>query len=58
MLAAPSKGIAMSEMSGVTQHLAHHVATRHDFAPLIDEIWTLDQSADVSGLASLASPAA
>jgi 2-methylcitrate dehydratase PrpD len=27
MLAAPSKGIAMSEMSGVTQHLAHHVAT-------------------------------
>jgi len=30
---------------------------RHDIAPLIDAIWTLDQSADVSGLASLAAPA-
>jgi len=27
MLVAPSKGIAMSDMPGVTQHLAHHVAT-------------------------------
>ena len=29
---------------------------RHDIAPLIDAIWTLDQSADVSKLASLAVP--
>jgi len=29
---------------------------RHDVAPLIDAIWTLDRSADVSGLASLAVP--
>jgi 2-methylcitrate dehydratase PrpD len=29
---------------------------RHDIAPLIDAIWTLDKSADVSGLASLAVP--
>jgi 2-methylcitrate dehydratase PrpD len=28
----------------------------HDVAPLIDAIWTLDSSADVSGLASLAVP--
>jgi hypothetical protein len=28
----------------------------HDIAPLIDTIWTLDKSADVSGLASLAVP--
>jgi 2-methylcitrate dehydratase PrpD len=28
----------------------------HDIAPLIDAIWTLDSSADVSGLASLAVP--
>jgi 2-methylcitrate dehydratase PrpD len=31
--------------------------SRHDVAPLIDAIWTIDQSADVSGLASLAGPA-
>jgi 2-methylcitrate dehydratase PrpD len=30
--------------------------SRHDIAPLIDAIWTLDQSADVSGLAGLAVP--
>ncbi len=30
--------------------------SRHDVAPLIDAIWTLDNSADVSGLASLAAP--
>jgi len=30
--------------------------SRHDLAPLIDAIWTLDQSADVSKLASLAVP--
>jgi hypothetical protein len=29
---------------------------RHDVAPLIDAIWALDQSPDVSGLASLAVP--
>jgi 2-methylcitrate dehydratase PrpD len=29
---------------------------RHDIAPLISAIWSLDQSADVSGLASLAVP--
>jgi 2-methylcitrate dehydratase PrpD len=29
---------------------------RHDIAPLIDAIWALDKSADVSGLASLAAP--
>jgi hypothetical protein len=31
--------------------------SRHDIAPLIEAIWRLDQSADVSGLASLAVPA-
>jgi 2-methylcitrate dehydratase PrpD len=31
--------------------------SRHDIAPLIEAIWTLDRSADVSGLASLAVPA-
>lgn len=31
---------------------------RHDIDPLINAIWTLDSSADVSGLASLAVPAA
>jgi 2-methylcitrate dehydratase PrpD len=30
--------------------------SRHDITPLIDAIWELDQSADVSGLASLAVP--
>ena len=30
--------------------------SRYDATPLIDAIWTLDQSADVSGLASLAVP--
>ena len=30
--------------------------SRHDIAPLIEAIWALDQSADVSGLASLAMP--
>lgn len=29
---------------------------RHDIAPLIDTIWTLDRSADVSGLAALTVP--
>jgi hypothetical protein len=29
---------------------------RYDASPLIDAIWTLDESADVSGLASLAVP--
>ena len=29
---------------------------RHDISPLIDAIWSLDQSADVSSLASLAVP--
>ena len=29
---------------------------RHDIAPLIDAIWALDNSADVSKLASLAAP--
>jgi 2-methylcitrate dehydratase PrpD len=29
---------------------------RHDVAPLIDAIWTLDESPDVSGLASLVAP--
>jgi 2-methylcitrate dehydratase PrpD len=31
--------------------------TEHNIAPLIEAIWTLDQSVDVSGLASLAVPA-
>ena len=31
--------------------------SRHDIAPLVEAIWTLDQSPDVSGLASLAVPA-
>jgi hypothetical protein len=31
--------------------------SRHDIAPLIEATWRLDQSADVSGLASLAVPA-
>jgi hypothetical protein len=31
--------------------------SRHDVAPLIDAIWTIDQSADVCGLASLTVPA-
>jgi 2-methylcitrate dehydratase PrpD len=30
--------------------------SRHDIAPLIDAIWALDKSADVSKLASLAVP--
>jgi len=30
--------------------------SRHDVTPLIDAIWALDQSNDVSGLASLAVP--
>jgi 2-methylcitrate dehydratase PrpD len=30
--------------------------SRHDIAPLIDAVWALDKSADVSGLASLAVP--
>jgi hypothetical protein len=29
---------------------------RHDIAPLIEAIWSLDKSADVSALASLAVP--
>jgi hypothetical protein len=29
---------------------------RHDIAPLIDAVWALDKSADVSKLASLAVP--
>jgi hypothetical protein len=29
---------------------------RHDIAPLIDAVWALETSADVSGLASLAVP--
>jgi hypothetical protein len=31
---------------------------RHDVDPLINALWTLDSSADVSGLASLAVPVA
>jgi hypothetical protein len=31
--------------------------SRHDIAPLIEAIWELDRSADVSALASLAVPA-
>ena len=31
--------------------------SRHDVRPLIDAVWSLDQSADVSRLASLAVPA-
>jgi 2-methylcitrate dehydratase PrpD len=30
--------------------------TRHNIAPLIDAIWAIDKSADVSGLVSLATP--
>jgi 2-methylcitrate dehydratase PrpD len=29
---------------------------RHDIQPLIDAVWSLDRSADVSGLAGLATP--
>jgi 2-methylcitrate dehydratase PrpD len=45
-----------AELEGKLRTAAAGWNPRHDIAPLIDAIWALDGSADVSGLASLAVP--